>query len=359
MNQVRQHEAAHHCRVILNHDSSATPGNLPVRAALVTLLVMAVPLLAQQTPPSVMAGTRLRVKFDSTVGTAISRQGDGVAVQLIKPVEADGREALPIGTLLTGRVLFVRKGDTHKKVVPVLRLAFEQARLPDGRTFPAKASLAGLGILVHVDSEGAATPTPNTKTGDVGAAATTAGAGAGIGAIAGGGSGAAEGAAIGAGVGVLGDLLTRNSDYWDFTLNKGRKAWLRLDADLATTVPATSEPSLPQNPAPGTPLATPGPATLTTPAPANKEAVYVEPVPNARLYRVNEDALRRDISKEGITIVEESSGAGLLLSVWDDSHGFHGNLTDRKRVMVWAGSAATQGGLVRGLVRYMHGHGLL
>jgi hypothetical protein len=52
----------------------------------------------------------------------------------------------------------------------------------------------------------------------VAAAAGTAGVGAGVGAIAGGGRGAAEGAAIGAGIGILGDLLTRNDAYWDFTL---------------------------------------------------------------------------------------------------------------------------------------------
>ena len=69
------------------------------------------------------------------------------------------------------------------------------------------------------------------------AAAGTAGVGAGVGAIAGGGRGAAEGAAIGAGIGILGDLLTRNDAYWDFTLNRGRKAWLRLDADLAVAEP--------------------------------------------------------------------------------------------------------------------------
>jgi hypothetical protein len=197
------------------------------------------------------------VQFDTKVGTDISRVGDGVEIHLLKPVEAEGREVLPVSTILFGRVVSVRKGDTHKKVVPVLRLAFELVRLPDGRTFPVKASLANLGVSESIDSEGAATPTPNTKSGNVAAAAGTAGVGAGIGAIAGGGSGAAKGAGVGAGIGILGDLLTRNSDYWDFTLNKGRKAWLRLDEDLvlAAVSLATSKDSDTANEALQSPVA--------------------------------------------------------------------------------------------------------
>jgi len=153
------------------------------------LAFLAAPLLpGQEAQPAVMAGTKLRVQFDSEVGTAISRVNDGVEVHLLKPVEAQGREVLPVGTVLSARVLAVRKGDAHKKIVPMLRLAFEQVRLPDGRTFPVKASLANLGVSESVDSEGAAMPTPNTKSGNVGAAAGAAGVGAGVGAIAGGGS---------------------------------------------------------------------------------------------------------------------------------------------------------------------------
>jgi len=81
--------------------------------------------------------------------------------------------------------------------------------------------------------------------------------------------------------------------------------------------------------------------------------MYLEPVPKARFFRVNEDTLRRDIIKAGIPLVKEPSQAGLLLRVWDDSHGFHGELADRERVIRWVDKTTTQGGLVRSLTRYV------
>jgi len=348
------------------------------------LAFLAAPLLpGQEAQPAVMAGTKLRVQFDSEVGTAISRVNDGVEVHLLKPVEAQGREVLPVGTVLSARVLAVRKGDAHKKIVPMLRLAFEQVRLPDGRTFPVKASLANLGVSESVDSEGAAMPTPNTKSGNVGAAAGAAGVGAGVGAIAGGGSGAAKGAGVGAGIGILGDLLTRNSGYWDFTLNRGRKAWLRLDDDLSLAPPpftmadgadtqgpspVAQSPFRPANP-PGGPappkpenkqvnaqLTAPVATAPASPKPENKGLVYVEPAPKARFNRVDTEALLRDLNKAGVPLTVNPSQADYLLHSSHDNHRFHAELTDRNGRIVWAGLAATEGGLRRGIVRYMREH---
>ncbi len=205
-------------------------------------LMTALPLVAQEAPPSVMAGTKLRVQFNTEVGTAISRVNDGAEAHLLKPVEADGREVLPAGTVLSGRVLAVRKGNKHTKAYPMIRLGFNRVVMPDGRSFPASASLADLGISVYVDSEGAASTRPYTKGEKVGVPVMTGAAGAGIGAIGGGGKGAAEGAAIGAGVGVLADLIDRSAQWDDFRLTRGRKAWLRLDQDL-TLAPATPAPA--------------------------------------------------------------------------------------------------------------------
>ena len=129
-------------------------------------------------------------------------------------------------------MLSVRKGDKHTKAYPVVRLGFTRARLPDGRSFPMQASLADLGVSESVDSEGAVTSKPPTQGEDIGVPVMTGAAGAGIGAAAGVGKGAAEGAAIGAGVGVLSDLAAYAGQWDDFTLKKGRKAWLRLDADM-------------------------------------------------------------------------------------------------------------------------------
>lgn len=201
--------------------------------ALRGIFILAVLLIAGQVRAGVVpAGTRLRVKFDAAVGTAISRIGDGVEVHLLKPVQAEGRELLPVGTVLTGRVLAAAKGDKHSKTYPMIRLGFTRVTLPDGRAFPVEASLADLGLNVYVDSEGAATTSRSSNEAKVGTAAATAGIGAGIGGIAGGGKGAGEGAAIGAGLAGLGALAEHFAQWYDFELKRGRKAWLRLDADL-------------------------------------------------------------------------------------------------------------------------------
>jgi len=246
MNTIERREVEDHYRDVEFPTRFLNARDFTLRATLAALVFVALPLWGQEVPTTVMAGTKLRVQFSNEVGTAISRVNDGVEVHLLKPVDVAGREGVPVGTILSGRVTAVRKGDTRRKVTPVLRLAFDHVRLPDGRAFPVKASLANLGMMVNVDSEGAAKPAGHTKSRDVAAAAGTAGIGAGIGGIAGGGSGAAKGAAIGAGVGVLGDLITRNDAYWDFTLKHGRKAWLRLDQDLALApaapAPASSAP---------------------------------------------------------------------------------------------------------------------
>lgn len=245
--------------------TSASPLNRLGIEILSLLLLAALPLASQEALPTVAAGTRLRVQFNSAVGTAISRQGDGVEVHLLKPVSAEGREVLPVGTILSGRVLAARKGDKHSHTYPMLRLGFNRVALPDGRRFSIEASLADLGVDEYVDSEGAASTKRPTKAGDIGVAAGTGAAGAGIGAIAGGGKGAGEGAAIGAGIGVLADLAAHAAQWYDFTLKKGRKAWLRLDQDLVLV------PALPAAPKDS------DPASAVSPSPVAQE--LLEPTP--------------------------------------------------------------------------------
>jgi hypothetical protein len=195
-------------------------------------LLLPIIALGENAPITVTAGTRLRVEFNSSVGTDSSRVNDGVEVHLLKPVIVANRDVLPTGTILSGRVLAARKGDKRTHTYPMIRLGFDKATLPDGRSFPVDASLADLGVALTVDSEGAATQPEATKGEDIGTVAGTTGAGAGIGAATGGGKGAATGAAVGAGAGGLLDLASHAAQWYDFTLKKGRKAWLRLNADL-------------------------------------------------------------------------------------------------------------------------------
>jgi len=374
-----------------------SPKNSIVTGFVYYLLLSRSPLCAHESPFVLAAGTRLRVEFNTAVGTAISRPNDGVEVRLLKPATAGGREILPVGTVLTGRVLAARKGDKHTKTYPMIRLGFTRVTLPDGQSFPVQASLADLGVDEYVDSEGAASTVPPTKGGDIVVPATTTAAGAGIGGIAGGGKGAAIGAGVGGAIGVLGDLSAHIAQWYDFTLKRGRKAWLRLDDDLGLTPPPShvrKEPDiqgpsasaqLPQAPAtppsgenPPRPGAAPTPAppkpenkgvdadltvlvaTATASSkPENKGVVYVEPAPKARFYHVNTEALLRDLNKAGVPLTINPTQADYLLRTSHDSHGFHAELTDHDGRIAWVGSTRTQGGLAQGIVRYMREHALL
>lgn len=215
-----------------------------VSRALGVMLLAALGVMAAQAPESrIPAGTRLRVQFEAPVGSAISRAGDGVEVRLLKPALIRGAEVLPVGTVLSGRVLDARPGSKHTRTFPMLRLSFTRATLPDGREFPLEASLADLGALLTVDSEGAAMPPEATLGQDAAVAGTGGAIGAGVGGIAGGGKGAATGAGIGAAIGVLADLAAHSAQWQNFQLKRGRKAWLRLDADLPIS-PSGSPPAL-------------------------------------------------------------------------------------------------------------------
>ncbi|HZO99962.1 MAG TPA: hypothetical protein VFD30_06700 [Terriglobia bacterium] len=206
-----------------------------------TIISGSVMTLGQEESVTVPAGTRLRAKLNSTVGTKNSRIGDGIEAVLIEPVRVNGLEVLPQGTYLSGRIEAVRSGDKKQRVFAMLRPSFTKVTLPDGSKFDVRASVQSLGTTMDVDPEGAVTERRESKGEKVGVDAATVGAGAGVGGIAAGGKGAAVGAGVGAGIAALGELADALTKYEDFELKKGRKLWLRLDQDLVVA-PTTRSP---------------------------------------------------------------------------------------------------------------------
>lgn len=310
----------------------------------------------KQSPLTVMAGTQLRIRFDSTVGTAISRPGDTVDARLLYPVKNWTGVILPAGTLFAGHVLFARAGDKRTRTFPAIRLEFTRATLPDGRSFPMQAVLANLGNGEYVDSEGAASTVPTPKGESASAVTSSAGLGGVVGATSGSWKGAGIGAGVGGAIGVLADLAANSGQWDDFTLKKGRKAWLRLDANFALSSGETSNPPPQHGPALPPPPETPAEATPTPPATPNQPTVYIEPTIVVGKHSVNAAGLRQDMGNAGIAVVEAPSGATLFVTVWQDSKGFHAELRGSKEVMLWGGSALTQGGLVRAIARYLRTH---
>ena len=158
--------------------------------------------------------TIMRVELLSNLATDASHKGDRFEAKVIEPAEYEG-------AIVLGQVARVQRPGKVKGTAE-LQLAFEQIRLPDGRSAPMSAQVievlptgASQGVG-KVDQEGGVKGKSSTK-GDVAKVGAATGIGAVIGAIFGGGSGAAVGATIGAGVGTAGVMRERGKDIYLYT----------------------------------------------------------------------------------------------------------------------------------------------
>lgn len=158
--------------------------------------------------------TIMRVELLSNLATDASQKGDRFEAKVLEPTEYEG------ATLL-GQVTRVQRPGKVKGTAE-LQLAFEQIRLPDGRSAQLSAQVievlptgASQGVG-KVDQEGGVKGKDSTKR-DVAKVGAATGIGAVIGAIFGGGSGAAVGATIGAGVGTAGVMRERGKDIYLYT----------------------------------------------------------------------------------------------------------------------------------------------
>jgi hypothetical protein len=91
-------------------------------------------------PFSIPAGTILHCRVAQTLSTKLNYQGDVFSVTVSEPVMIEGREAIPVGSMLTGRIAQMDKPGRIKGVGR-MRLTVEQLRFPDGRSFPLSAVL--------------------------------------------------------------------------------------------------------------------------------------------------------------------------------------------------------------------------
>jgi hypothetical protein len=91
-------------------------------------------------PFSIPAGTVLHCRVTQTLSTKLNYQGDAFAFTVSEPVMVDGREAIPVGSTLAGRIAQMDKPG-RVKGVGRMRLTVEQLRFPDGRSLPLSAVL--------------------------------------------------------------------------------------------------------------------------------------------------------------------------------------------------------------------------
>lgn len=177
----------------------------------------------------VREGTTLRASLETTLSTRTARPGDRFTATLREPVYVEGREVIPYGSQIEGRVTEVeRPGRVHG--VGKMDIAYERIVLPNGDKEPLVASTRGTEgpRNTKVDREGTIQG-PNSRKRDVEETAAAGGIGAGIGAIAGGAKGTAIGGGAGAIIGLADSMRRRGKDL---ELPAGTTLVIQLDRPL-------------------------------------------------------------------------------------------------------------------------------
>lgn len=167
---------------------------------------------------TVPAGTALPLALTSAVGSDTSAVEDAVTAELTSPIRIDGRDVLPIGTLLSGIVTDV---DGSGRVKGRAMIAFRFTSLRTGNT------------KYDIEAASLSRLAPATKGEDATKIGIGAGAGAAIGGILGGKGGAAKGAAIGGGAGTGVVLATKGQEV---RLGPGTDVTTRLTAPVTVRV---------------------------------------------------------------------------------------------------------------------------
>lgn len=161
---------------------------------------------------TVPANAVIRVRMDQTITSENARVGDQFMTTVVDPIYAGGKEVIPAGSKIVGRVASVTRAQRQSKA-GTMGVEFVSLRLPTGiaRAINGDLTDVSAGESVNADNEGEVSGRSATKRNVVfigGGAAT----GALIGAIAGGGKGAGIGAGIGAGLGVAGAFLSKGHE---------------------------------------------------------------------------------------------------------------------------------------------------
>ena len=190
-----------------------------------------IPLQAQATRSYLVPeGTRIQVRLESTLNSKTNRQGDRFTAKVVESVQVRGKEVIPMGTTVEGRVAEVRQPGRIKGRAEV-NLIYERLICPNGVSETIIASQAELDDTQKEEMdrrEGTILGESSRKSSaaEIGAGAAI---GAGIGAIAGGRKGAAIGAGAGGLIGLV-DVLRRGGK--EIEIPAGTLMVIRLDRPL-------------------------------------------------------------------------------------------------------------------------------
>ncbi len=187
-------------------------------------------IAAGQESVRVPVDTLFRLRLRQGLSSRTAQKGDTFTAEVIAPVVIGDVVAVPVGSLVTGRVTSVTRAARRRS--GTIAVSFEELQLPSGQKYKIYGSLASLetaeGEKRQVGEEGEVRGGSSIKR-DVVFIGGGAGVGAVIGAAAGGGKGAGVGAAIGAGLGTAAALLRKGAEV---EVPSGTEIGMVLDREL-------------------------------------------------------------------------------------------------------------------------------
>ena len=197
-----------------------------VCASLLAFLVS--PAQAQQI--SIPSGTMLHCRLSQTITTQANHRGDSFTATVSEPIMIDGREAIPYGARIDGRISWLERPGRVRGVGEI-RLTPEKVVMPDGSSLPLSAILSTVygaeGAKVKGEEGGVKGPSARVK--DLEEIGASMGGGGVLGTIFGGLHGALIGGAIGGAAGLVDTLRKRGPDL---ALPTGTQLNYQLTRDL-------------------------------------------------------------------------------------------------------------------------------
>ncbi len=200
------------------------------RVLLSTLLASFVVLPAQAEQFVLPAGSPLHCRLTQTVSTKLNFQGDAFSATVTEPVVINGRQVVPYGSTVQGRIAWMQRPG-RVKGVGAMQLAVDKITFPDGRSFPLAATLVTTygaeGAKMNGTEGMVSGPTSRLK--DLEEVGIGMGGGGFMGTMFGGFHGAVIGGAIG-GAAALADTLRKRGP--DLTLPTGTELNYQLSREL-------------------------------------------------------------------------------------------------------------------------------
>jgi hypothetical protein len=217
------------------HEEGGMRLHFILTASVITAILLLQGLgLAQATQAfTIPDGTRIQARLETTLHSKTNRQGDRFTAKVIESIFVNGKEVIPAGTTLEGRVAEVRQAG-RVKGKSEMNLSYERLIFSNGVSETIVASPAELDDTQKesIDHKEGTIKGESSRKRDAAEVAGGAAIGAGIGGIAGGAKGSAIGAGAGGLIG-LADSLRRKGK--EIELPAGTRIIVRLDRPLTIT----------------------------------------------------------------------------------------------------------------------------